>query len=288
MIEKFMKIIDTELEKCFENKEFDEHKLILEAMKYTTLLPSKKLRSILCLEACRIFSNDYKAALPFACAVEMLHSQSLIHDDLPCMDNDDFRRGKPANHKVYGEDVAVLAGDALISYGIQTIIEKTPKTVPAQTVLEVVKNYAKAAGAFGIVGGQIADMKSEGKKINFDELKFIHKYKTATMFELALVCGAILGGANSVQIKSFEKFAQNYGLAFQIKDDILDVTSTTDELGKTIGKDEIAQKATYVTLFGLEEAKEKLTLLIENCYDIIKSENINSEILTKVLEKLEK
>lgn len=288
MIEKYIEIINNELIECFKNPQFKEHPLICEAMEYTTLLPSKKIRSIFCLEACRIFSGDFKPALPTACAVEMLHSQSLIHDDLPCMDNDDFRRSKPSNHKVYGEAVAILAGDALISYGAQVILEKTPKTVPVENLLKVLNGYLYAAGAFGIVGGQVADIKGEGKKLKIEELEFIHRHKTACMFEFALTSGAILGGADIKEQNSMREFSQNFGLAFQIRDDVLDVISTKEELGKTTGKDEAVQKATYVTLFGLEEAKRKLNSLIENCYDIMKSENINSDVLEGILRKLEK
>ncbi len=288
MIEKYAEIINKELEIYFKDSRFEKHQLIKEAMAYTTLLPSKKLRAILCLEACRIFSNNWVAAIPTACAIEMLHSQSLIHDDLPCMDNDDLRRGKPANHKVHGEAVAVLAGDALISYGAQIILERTPKDVPRDVLLEVLNGYLNAAGAFGIVGGQVADIINEGKKINTEELEFIHKYKTSTMFEFSLFSGARLGGTNKKGLEAIQKFAQNYGLAFQIRDDILDATSTTDELGKTAGKDEKVQKATYVTILGLDGACKKLNELIRNCRDIISAEDIKTDVLTGILNKLGK
>ena len=288
MFNKYVEEIDNELKNCFEDKRFWLHPEIQEAMAYTTLLPSKKLRAVFCLETSRIFSGDYKRALPLACAIEMLHSQSLIHDDLPSMDNDDFRRSKPANHKVFGEAIAILAGDALISYGVQTIIEKTPKVVAPEDILKIVNLYSKVAGAFGIVGGQVADLKSECKKITIDELEFIHTYKTAAMFELAIVGGAIVGGANEAQIEALTKFARTYGYAFQIKDDILDVVKTTEELGKTAGKDEKSEKSTYVTLFGLDKAKEKLNSLICECYDIISLMDIESEVYREILEKLGK
>jgi len=303
MFKEYVEALEGELCAVFENPKFGAHPLIKEAMAYSALLPSKKLRGVLCLEACRIFSDargaagalgnygaadGWKAALPMACAIELLHTQSLIHDDLPCMDNDDLRRGKPSNHKVFGEAVAVLAGDALISYGAQVILERTPKSVPHETLLEVLDGYLNAAGAFGIVGGQVADIINEGKKVSLEELKFIHKFKTGTMFEFALNAGAILGGADEKGRNAIQKFAQNYGLAFQIKDDILDATATSEELGKTTGKDEKVQKATYVTILGLDGAKEKLNGLMRDCYDTIEAENIRTDVFVEILKKLER
>ena len=261
MFSKYIEEIDNYLKECFEDKRFWLHPEIKEAMSYTTLLPSKKLRAILCLETARMFSNDYKRALPLAAAIEMLHSQSLIHDDLPSMDNDDFRRSKPANHKVFGEAIAILAGDALISYGAQTIIEKTPDFISKENILKIVNLYLNTAGAFGIVGGQVADIQSEGKKITIDELEFIHTYKTAALFKLALKSGAIIAGASEEQIKEMESFGQKLGFAFQICDDILDETSTFEEMGKTLGKDKSAQKLTYTALHGLEQARKALKII---------------------------
>ncbi len=287
MLSEYIKIIEKELENCFEDSRFFIHQEIKEAMAYTTLLPSKKLRAIFALETCKIFSGSYENALGLACGIEMLHSQSLIHDDLPAMDNDDLRRGKPSNHKVFGEATAILAGDALISYGAQTILEKTPENVSKETLCKVLNEYLTAAGAFGIVGGQIADMSAENKKITKEELDFIHKYKTSALFELAIAGGAMLGGANSQEISDITKFAKAFGLAFQIRDDILDVISNEEELGKTVGKDAKANKATYVTFWGLERAKEKLANLLKECYDIMDFMGIKSEVYKDILRKME-
>lgn len=293
MINEYKTIIEENLEKYFDerlqNPEYKLFKDVIESMKYTTCLGGKRLRAIFCLEACRIFSGDYKAAIPTACAIEMLHAQSLIHDDLPCMDNDDLRRGKPSNHKVYGEAIATLAGDALISFAPQIIIEKTPKTVPFDKIVRLLYEYSIAAGAFGIVGGQTADIEAENRneKIPVEHLNFIHKYKTGALFKFSLVSGAILGGADEKQIEEIEKFGEKFGLAFQIKDDILDVTSTTDVMGKTLGKDENANKSTYVTIFGLESAKEKLKGVIQECYDILEKDSIKTEVLDKIVKSLE-
>ncbi len=286
MFNEYIDIIEKELENCFCDNRFFIHQEIKEAMAYTTLLPSKKLRAIFALETCKIFSGSYENALGLALGIEMLHSQSLIHDDLPSMDNDDLRRGKPANHKVFGEATAILAGDALISFGAQTILEKTPKYIEKETIFKVLNEYLSAAGAFGIVGGQIADINAENKQITKEELDFIHKYKTSALFELAIRGGAMLGGANSTEISDITKFAKAFGLAFQIRDDILDVISNEKELGKTIGKDAKANKSTYVTFWGMETAKEKLLNLLKECYDIMSFMGIKSETYEIILEKM--
>ena len=290
---EYKKIIEENLEKYFDerlqNPEYKLFKDVIESMKYTTCLGGKRLRAIFCLEACKIFSGNFEAAIPTACASEMLHAQSLIHDDLPCMDNDDLRRGKPSNHKVFGEAIATLAGDALISFGPQIIIEKTPKNIPPERITEILRQYSIAAGAFGIVGGQTADIEAENRKekISLEHLKFIHRYKTGALFKFSLIAGAILGGADEKQIENIKKFGEKFGLAFQIKDDILDVTSTTDIMGKTLGKDENANKSTYVTIFGLDKAQEKLKDIIQECYAILEKGNMKTDILEKIVNSLE-
>ena len=292
MIETYKKTVEENLEKYFDerlkNPEYKLFRDVIESMKYTVCLGGKRLRAIFCLEACRIFSGNYEAAIPTACAIEMLHAQSLIHDDLPCMDNDDLRRGKPSNHKVYGEAIATLAGDALISFAPQIIKEKTPKTISFDRIVKLLYEYSIAAGAFGIVGGQTADIEAENKneKISLEHLNFIHKYKTGALFKFSLVSGAILGGADEKQIEAIKEFGEKFGLAFQIKDDILDVTSTTEEMGKTTGKDENSNKSTYVTIFGVEKSKEKLNDIIQKCYGILEKYNMKTEVLQKIIDSL--
>lgn len=258
---------------------------IFKSMKYTVTLPGKRLRPVMCLESCRIFGGDIDSAMPTACAIEMLHAQSLIHDDLPCMDNDDFRRGKPSNHKVFGEAIATLAGDALLSYGPQIIIEKT-KNIPSDRVLRVLNEYTKLAGAYGLIAGQVVDIESEGEGGAKDSatLEFIHTHKTADLFRLALKSGAIIAGAEEQEIEAMDNLAQKFGLAFQIYDDILDEISTFEDLGKTVGKDKQSGKLTYVTLYGLEGAKEKLDSLFEEVYAIL--DKYNSEILKTIVDKM--
>ena len=261
---------------------------IFKAMKYTLMLPGKRLRPVMCLETARILGADIKKALPSACAIEMLHVQSLIHDDLPCMDNDDFRRGKPSNHKVFGEANAVLAGDALLTFAPQLIIEKSKDLLSMTQIVRILHEYTKFAGAYGLIAGQVVDIESEGGKLvksPKETLDFIHLNKTAVLFRLAVRIGAIIAGADDITINEFDDFAKKFGLAFQIYDDIMDEVSSFEELGKTVGKDKNSGKLTYVSLYGLEEAKHKFNYLIRDCYDII--EKYNSDIFKEILDKLE-
>lgn len=259
---------------------------IFKSMKYTLMLPGKRLRPVMCLETTRMLGGDVEALMPSACAIEMLHVQSLIHDDLPCMDNDDFRRGKPSNHKVFGEANAVLAGDALLTFAPQLIIEKSNKLSEKQ-ILQIVHEYTKFAGAYALIAGQVADIESEGGKLvksAEETLDFIHMNKTAALFRLSVRIGAIGAGADEDTINKFDDFAKKFGLAFQIYDDIMDEISSFEEMGKTIGKDKNAGKLTYVSLYGLEEAKNKFNSLIAECYDII--DEYGSDILRSILDKL--
>ncbi|KAH7288384.1 hypothetical protein KP509_31G024700 [Ceratopteris richardii] len=193
--------------------------------------------------------------MPSACAMEMIHTMSLIHDDLPCMDNDDLRRGQPTNHKKFGEDVAVLAGDALLSLAFEHIARET-KGVPADRVVRVINELGRTIGSRGMVGGQIMDLQSEGNKtVGLDVLKYIHLHKTGILLECAVVSGAIVGGASDEDIETLRGYARSIGLLFQVVDDILDVTKSSEDLGKTAGKDLISDKATYPKLMGLEGAR---------------------------------
>lgn len=280
-MEKLIEKINTALDK-YMKIEYPED--IFKSMKYTTTLPGKRLRPVMCLEACRIFGGNMEDAMPTACAIEMLHAQSLIHDDLPCMDNDDFRRGKPSNHKVFGEAIATLAGDALLSYGPQVIIENS-KNIPAERVLKVLNEYMKAAGVYGIIAGQVADIENEKAKVKDAKiLEYIHTHKTADLFRLALKAGAIIAGADEKALDEMNDFANKFGLAFQIYDDILDEISTFEELGKTVGKDKASDKLTYVSLYGLEEAEKKLNSLFVEIYDII--DKYNSEVFRNIVDNM--
>ncbi|MEH1895918.1 MAG: geranylgeranyl diphosphate synthase CrtE [Nostoc sp.] len=237
---------------------------IYESMRYSLLAGGKRVRPILCLATCEMIGGTIEMAMPTACAVEMIHTMSLIHDDLPAMDNDDYRRGKLTNHKVYGEDVAILAGDGLLALAFEFVALETPQSVKRELVLQVVVRLGRALGAAGLVGGQVVDLESEGKSdISLETLNFIHKHKTAALLEASVVCGGIVAGASPEDVQRLTRYAQNIGLAFQIIDDILDITSTQEQLGKTAGKDQKAQKVTYPSLWGLEESRSKAQELVE-------------------------
>lgn len=241
---------------------------LYESMRYSLLAGGKRLRPVLCLAACELVGGTTNMAMPTACALEMIHTMSLIHDDLPSMDNDDYRRGIPTNHKVYGEAMAILAGDALLAYAFHVIAQT--EAVPAQRVLEVVRRLGLAASAMGLVGGQVVDIESEGKQISLETLQYIHEHKTGALLEISVVSGALLGGASSQQVELLSSYAHNVGLAFQIIDDVLDITATDEQLGKTAGKDLAQAKATYPSFWGVEASQAKAQQLIAEAKAILK------------------
>lgn len=262
---------------------------IFKSMKYTVTLPGKRLRPVLCLETCRMLGGDIEKAIPTACAIEMLHAQTLIHDDLPCMDNDDYRRGKLTNHKVFGEAIAVLAGDALLTYAPQ-IITKYSKDLTPSTLIRVLNEYFQYAGARGVIAGQVVDIESENIKLPNEKkaeiLHYLHIHKTSDLFQLAMRTGAIIANADDEKIQAVTEFAKTFGLAFQIADDILDEISTFEQMGKTLGKDKEEGKLTYVSLYGIDESKCKLACLFEKCHDIMNKQDINSEIIKNMIKKI--
>lgn len=284
-INEYIKIIDKSLDDFLEVR---YPQSIWESMRYSVLAEGKRIRPIMTLEIAKVISGNFEDALATACAVEMLHAQSLIHDDLPCMDNDDYRRGKLTNHKVFGESTAVLAGDALLSFAPQIIIEKTPESVTTQIKLNVLNEFFHAAGAYGLIAGQIVDIKSEKQEIDNATLTFIHTHKTSMLFRLALRSGAMIVGASEAQLVAVSEFADNIGLAFQICDDILDETATFEDLGKTPKKDIKTQKATYVRMYGLSESRQKVHSLCKKSYDILNENHLGSEILFGLVENIEK
>ncbi|KAL8123849.1 geranylgeranyl pyrophosphate synthase, chloroplastic [Apium graveolens] len=231
-------------------------KTIHESMRYSLLAGGKRVRPMLCLAACELVGGDVSSAMPSACALEMIHTMSLVHDDLPCMDNDDLRRGKPTNHKVFGENVAVLAGDALLALAFEHIASYTKNVSPDRVVRGIVE-LARCIGAEGLVAGQVVDICSEGdSSVGLEHLEFIHVHKTAALLEGSVVLGAIMGGGCDEDVEKLRKFARCIGLLFQVVDDILDVTKSSQELGKTAGKDLVADKTTYPKLIGIEKSRE--------------------------------
>ena len=232
-----------------------------EAMRYSLLAGGKRLRPILCLAACELAGGEAESAMPTAVALEMIHTMSLIHDDLPAMDNDDLRRGRPTNHKVYGEANAILAGDALLTRAFEMVALRSPG-VPAERLLEVVGELSLASGAPGLVGGQVVDLECEGKQVDLETLEYIHLHKTGALLRACVLCGAQIAGASAELLEALRIYARGIGLAFQIIDDILDVTASSEVLGKTAGKDLTADKTTYPKLLGLEESKRRAEQLV--------------------------
>lgn len=255
---------------------------IYESMRYSLLAGGKRLRPILCLATCELMGGSVAIAMPTACALEMIHTMSLIHDDLPAMDNDDYRRGKLTNHKVYGDDIAILAGDGLLAYAFEYVALHT-KDVPADRILKVVARLGNTVGAAGLVGGQVLDLESEGKTdITAETLSFIHTHKTGALLETSVVSGAILAGASDTEINKLSRYAQNIGLAFQIVDDILDITATDEQLGKTAGKDLTARKATYPSIWGLKKSQAKAQELIDEAIAQLQDYDATAEPLRAI------
>lgn len=230
---------------------------ILEAMRYSLLAGGKRIRPILTLEFCRAAGGDVANALPFACAIEMIHTYSLIHDDLPCMDNDDYRRGRLTNHKVYGEAMAVLAGDALLNFAFETALSATvSETLTPDRILLAAKALADFSGIYGMIGGQIIDIEGENMSCGLDRIVEMDRCKTAALMRASVKMGCLVAGATEKQLAAADQYAENMGIAFQIEDDILDVTGDFQKLGKQTGSDEKSKKNTYVSLLGLEQAKQ--------------------------------
>jgi geranylgeranyl diphosphate synthase, type II len=239
------------------------------SMRYSVFAGGKRVRPVLMLAACETVGGELSRALPAACAMEMIHTYSLIHDDLPAMDDDDFRRGNPTNHKVYGEATAILAGDALLTEAFILLSGMEQGGDPAAR-LRVIHEIAHASGSRGMVGGQMVDMESEGKgEIDLATLSYIHTHKTGALIRASVRSGAILGGASAESLAALTRYGDAIGLAFQIADDILDVEGTTEELGKDAGSDQARGKATYPALVGLEASKERAQELVQMALDAL-------------------
>lgn len=265
LTEKFKDKVENALAKCFATNEPLPQQRLLEAMNYSLTAGGKRLRPILTLLFCTAAGGDAEKALPLACALEMLHTYSLIHDDLPCMDNDDLRRGKPTNHKVFGESTAILAGDALQAEAFGTILRCD---LPLEVRAACAEALAAAAGVNGICAGQQLDMEGEQRKLSEDELRFMQNGKTGSLFVAACKIGAIAGGADEIGIEAACFFGASLGAAFQIRDDMLDEISNEAELGKTIGKDRREGKETFMSLYGEKKCSEMIELLTSSAKKI--------------------
>jgi len=260
-------------------------KTVLDAMAYSVRVGGKRLRPMLMLETHKFFGGKSNAVSSFAAALEMIHTYSLVHDDLPAMDNDDLRRGKPTTWSVYGETMGILAGDALLNYAFEVAARAVEEEPSAQTA-RALSYLAKKAGIFGMIGGQVVDIESEGTKPTLDTILYIHENKTAALIQAAMVVGAILAGADDEDVKKIESVAYDVGVAFQIKDDILDVTSTAEELGKPIGSDARNEKTTYVSLKGLEDAQKDVEQISRRALATLASCNGENEFLEALIEML--
>lgn len=277
-----IELINTTLDKYL-NPKYPE--ILYDAMRYSIMAGGKRLRPVLLLSACEAVGGKIDEALPFACALEMIHTYSLIHDDLPAMDNDDFRRGKLTCHKQFDEALAILAGDGLLTYAFEVMLETVcvKKNINLANAARLIANYS---GSEGMLVGQVVDVESEGKKIDDKTLMFIHDNKTGGLIKAALMAGAMIGGADNDTVSSFEKIGYNIGMAFQIKDDILDVTSTSEVLGKPILSDIKNEKQTYVSLYGLDNAQQDYETLSAGAVKMIKDMGEKADFLAWYAEAL--
>ncbi|HHW30483.1 MAG TPA: polyprenyl synthetase family protein [Clostridiaceae bacterium] len=255
----YIEMVNNKLSSIMIEKEVQE-KIIYKAMKYSVMAGGKRIRPVLALAVADVLDGHIDEVLPFACAIELIHTYSLIHDDLPSMDNDDLRRGLPTNHKVFGEAMAILAGDGLLNYAFEIMTEACLINSKVELINKVkaMEVIAKSSGVNGMIGGQVIDVQSEGNIISHDILERMYKMKTGALLKASVISAALLSNATSEELTSLETFSENLGLAFQIKDDILDVEGAAEVLGKNLGSDIANNKATYVTLYGVNRAKEML------------------------------
>lgn len=281
--ERYIPVIENKLNELLPESG-ERYSSAVNAMRYSLLSGGKRIRPILLLEFYSLFGGRAEGALNFAAAIEMIHTYSLIHDDLPCMDNDDMRRGKPSCHKAFGYDTALLAGDALLTHAF--FAAANAADIPPERVSRAISVLAQKAGIYGMVGGQVMDLDFEKNGANGEELTAMYIKKTSCLLEAAAMCGAVLAGADEETVKKTEEYAENLGLAFQITDDILDCTADEKTLGKPIGSDKKNGKTTFVTLFGLDGAKQKAALLTKKAEDILNGFSGDTSYLNELTEYL--
>lgn len=261
----------------------DRPEVLFEAMRYSVFAGGKRLRPVLCISTCELVGGNKEDALAVACAIEFIHTYSLIHDDLPAMDNDDLRRGKPTNHKVYGEAIAILAGDALLNYGFEVLIQQALNSSKSQNILKAADEIARAAGCRGMIAGQVVDLLSENREIGVDDLKFMHDHKTGALIRASILAGAIMGGADDDTLKKLSSYAEYLGFAFQVKDDILDILGDEMKIGKDIGSDMVNGKSTFVSVLGLQRSVDLINELTEKAINILDGFGEKGEFLKILL-----
>lgn len=283
---EYIRLIETALDRYIPNADC-LHGSVIRAMRYSTENGGKRIRPILTLEFARLCGLEPEYALPFACAVEMIHTYSLIHDDLPCMDNDDMRRGKPSCHIAFGEDTALLAGDGLLTLAFEVMLDQADsKKISPRSALSAAGILAADAGVNGMIGGQVIDLMSEGKQIDIETLRVMDRLKTGALIDAACRMGCVIAGGSKEQIEAAASYASSLGLAFQIVDDILDVTSSTEVLGKPVGSDAENQKSTYVSLLGLEACRDAVRRLTNNAIKALSHFDADTEYLVQLAEHL--
>lgn len=262
-------------------------KTIYDAMEYSVMAGGKRLRPMMMYQAYKMFGGEDKELIePFMAAIEMIHTYSLVHDDLPAMDNDTYRRGRKTTHVVYGEDMGILAGDALLNFAYETAIKGASAAKAAKNAINALDILSKKAGIMGMVGGQVVDVELTGKKLDEERLDFIFKLKTGALLEASLMVGAAIAGTDEKYIELMEQAGLNIGMAFQIQDDILDITSTTEELGKPVHSDEKNDKTTYVSLYGLEKSHEDVEEYSKKALSIMEELPYENQFLYTLIEKL--
>lgn len=257
-----------------------------QAMNYSMLAGGKRLRPMLISETYGLFGGKEETVKPFMAGIEMIHTHSLIHDDLPALDNDDYRRGRLTTHKVYGEAMGVLSGVALLNYAYETMFQAFSLTEEPDRVIRALRVISEKTGIYGMLGGQSVDVENDGKPLEKEILDYIYKNKTSALIEAAMMTGAILAGADEQKVSVVEEAAENIGLAFQIQDDILDVTSTTEELGKPVHSDEKNEKTTYVTLKGLEKATRDVEVISQEALELLSGLDRENAYLTQLIQEL--
>lgn len=285
-LESYVSLINKRLPELLPDSNYGES-VVCDAMKYSCENGGKRIRPVLTLEFCRVCGGDYLSAVDYACAVEMIHTYSLIHDDLPCMDDDDMRRGKPSCHIAYGESYALLAGDGLLTRAFEVLSDSKISKENPSVCVKAVKVMGELSGCLGMIGGQVIDLKSEGKQIGIDTLEKMDRLKTSALIKCACLLGVIVGGGSEEQLSAASDFAEYIGQAFQIQDDILDVTADEKVLGKRVGSDQKQNKSTYVSLLGLEQSEKKVDELTEKavgCLDVFN----DTEFLRSLAYKLAK
>ncbi len=285
MENKYLPLIEDYLPTLIPSEKCTE-KNVISSMKYSLLAPGKRLRPTLLLAFCDACQGDVESALPFACAVEMIHAYSLIHDDLPCMDDDDLRRGRPSNHIVFGDDIALLAGDALQALAYEAMLREESVNKFGLNAAKAANILAKASGALGMVGGQVIDLETEGKNPTIDTITEMYSKKTGQLIKAPCVMGCVLADANQKETSAAECYAEKIGLAFQIVDDILDVISDTETLGKPIGSDVENKKVNYVTKFGIDKSREIVNNLTKEAIEQLSAFNSDTVFLKRLAADL--